>query len=110
MAEPVTTREEWFAEGVRRFGADPLVWRFKCPVCGNVQTPAEFKAVKVGMAPWAAYSNCIGRYQESARRAFGPKPKGTPERPCDYASGGLFKVGRRVVLKGVEYNVFPFAD
>lgn len=110
MVDVPVTREEWFAEGVRRFGLDPLQWRFRCPVCGGVQTPGEFKELKVGLDPQMAYLNCKGRYLERCRRAFGVNPRGMVNSPCDYSSGGLLKVGRRVVYDGVEHNVFPFAD
>lgn len=110
MVDVPVSRDEWLAEAVRRFGPDPLQWRFRCPVCGNVQTPGEFKVLKVGLDPQMAYLNCKGRYLDRQRRAFGRNERGAPGSHCDYASGGLLKVGRVVVLDGVEHNVFPFAD
>ena len=32
------TYEEWVTEGTNRFGADPLNWRYVCPVCGRVSS------------------------------------------------------------------------
>ena len=106
-AEMPTKRNEWLAEGKRLFGPDARDWKFKCPACGNVQTAHDLKAA--GGDPNQVYFNCLGRYLPTCRAAFGRNPKDTPKSPCDYTSGGLFRLGRPVLFKGKIINVFPFA-
>jgi len=108
MNDPVEMSEaDWVAEGKRLFGDDQLKWRFVCPICGNVQSPEEFRQYKdLGAQPDSAYTNCIGRYTENPRRAFGGSGKG----PCDYAGYGLFKVSPVIVTQesGREVRAFDF--
>ncbi len=74
----------WLVEGERRFGPDQMNWRFVCPVCGYVQSVADYKAA--GAPSTAAGFSCLGRWMEGSREAFGEKGAG----PCNYAGGGLF--------------------
>jgi hypothetical protein len=107
------TRAEWLAEGSRLFGpgeTEWMKWRFGCPVCGHVQSPADFEAI--GVEPQNAYQECIGRYTKGARD-FGTKPGANGQKsPCDYAAYGLFRIGDTV--QGDDpakkpITVFPFA-
>ena len=107
------TREEWLAEGTRRFGADPKRWRFKCPGCGNVQTMRDFEALGVDLNRQDVYFNCIGRSMpaDKVRRALGQNKRGAPKQPCDYSAGGLITFGCDVVMNGGKpHYVFPFAE
>lgn len=85
------TREEWMAEGQKRFGEQYENWKFKCPRCGNVASGQEFK--NVGAKSNSIYCECIGRYL---------KNKG-----CDWAAYGLFDICK-VHVDGIP--VFEFAE
>lgn len=109
--------DAWEAEGTRLFGPEQLNWKFKCPICGNVQSPADFLPYKnEGATPDSAYKVCIGRFLPDGkqRRAFGfggatalPEPKA----PCDYTSGGLFNLNPLIVEAGEhKISAFAFAD
>jgi hypothetical protein len=37
--------EEWRAQATALFGPDPRNWKFRCPICGNVQTLVDFEAI-----------------------------------------------------------------
>jgi hypothetical protein len=106
---PVMTREQWIAEGTRRFGADFDRWKFVCPICGNIAAAADFRAfAEKGAIPDSAAQECIGRYQETAAAAFGkPKERG---KPCDYALYGLFRFPGVVVTMpdGAQRMAFAF--
>ena len=106
------TEDEFKAEGTRRFGEDEFQWKFRCPICGNIQSAEDFRKYKnVGAKPGSAYQECIGRYLPDSFRAFGTNKKGAKKSPCDYASYGLFNIGNRVKLaNGEEVIAFPFAD
>ena len=101
---------EWLSEGKRRFGEDPKLWQFRCPVCGNVQTMEDFK--QVGAEPQSAYQECIGRHlQNRASNLAGTPSKDGKTAPCDFAAYGLFQFGWKVVSEGGKVvPVFPFAD
>ena len=74
MTKTLMTEAAWRAEGERRFGPDLMKWRFKCPICGNVATPEDFRQFKdAGANPNSAVQECIGRYlpKSKCRRAFG---------------------------------------
>ena len=107
------TQEEWMKEGKRLFGEEFLNWKFKCPMCGNIQTPEEFRKFKDnGASPDSARQECIGRYlpKDKVTTAFGDKNKKVKS-PCDYASYGLFRIGHNIKLdNGKETVSFPFAD
>lgn len=109
MPETTTydTLEDWLAEGRSRFGEDFSDWAFECPVCKNVATGAEFKAV--GAEPNAMYQECIGRYlnMDKTQKAFLDSGEG----PCDYAGYGLFRLSPVRVRHedGHESHAFAFA-
>ena len=96
------TRDEWLAEGKRRFGPSIMKWKFVCPCCGHVQSVQDY--MDAGAPEGAVSFSCVGRYIESSRRAF---QVGAGPGPCDYAGGGLFRLNP-VEIDGVCY--FDFAD
>lgn len=101
------TRAEWLGEAVRRFGQNPQGWRFVCPACGNVQTPAAFKAI--GVDPRRAYQECIGRYLPADQARSGLDSGG--EGPCDWTAFGLYGTlgkGRLVYTNEHTHEVFDF--
>ena len=102
----------WLEDGKQRFGAGWMAWRFQCPVCKHVQTPADFKAI--GADPQEAYQECIGRKlpkSECARDLSGTPAANGQRSPCDYAAFGLFRLGILVQGEGPKPTpVFPFAE
>lgn len=107
------TQNDWLEKGKALFGEDFLKWKFKCPICGNVQTPEEFREFKdKGANADSARCECIGRYmpKEKVTTAFGEKNKKVKS-PCDYAAYGLFRIGHVIKLdNGEETVAFPFAE
>lgn len=99
------TREEWEAEGERRFGKDKKQWRFRCPVCGVVTSVQEW--LDAGAQDAIAFS-CIGRFTESRREAFNGESEASG--PCNYAGGGLFKLNPVTVEGHKNSSFFAFAD
>jgi len=104
----------WREEGERLFGKDPMAWKFVCPVCGNIQSAADFQGLD-GASPEDAYYNCLGRFLPTAesREAFpGKGGRRNPARPCNYTLGGLFHLPGAIVAgeDGKEYSVFGFAN
>ena len=79
-------------------------YRFRCPVCGNIATPQDFKAI--GADPEKAAQECIGRHMPDSRDAFGGKGVG----PCNYAAYGLLRLGEFVTIDGEKVPVFPIAE
>lgn len=104
MKEIKMTEQEWRDEGVRRFGTDPMQWKFVCPSCGHVATPQDWK--DAGAGPGEVAFSCVGRHMENAKQ-MSQKPG-----PCNYAGGGL--IGLNPVLikwdNGKETRVFAFAE
>jgi len=100
------SREEWLAGAKRRFGPDPLKWKFKCPVCGHIQTPEDFRPYKdKGATPDSAATECLGRYAGAKSTGLSGKAQ-----PCDYAGYGFFRLNPVHVSDGPSYGVFAFAD
>ena len=85
------TRDEWYKEGVRRFGENLENWRFRCPHCGNIASGAEFR--NAGASSDVIYCECIGRYVR--------------QKGCNWAAYGLFDICN-VHVDG--HPVFEFAD
>ena len=101
LDQPATmTLEEWKAEARRRFGDNPLDWKFTCPVCKYVQSVRECR--DAGHPEGSIGFSCIGRSLPECRRAFEEKGKG----PCNYAGGGLFRLNP-ILVDGNQ--VFAFA-
>ncbi len=98
------TVEEWRAEAVRRFGEDPLLWRFVCPSCGHVAAVKDWK--DAGAPDNTAAFSCVGRYTKARGEILGK------EQPCNYAGGGMFRLNP-IAVKGEEgtvTNVFAFDE
>jgi hypothetical protein len=107
-----SSTDDWRAEARRRFGDDAMRWKFRCPVCGNIQTPEDFYPFREkGATPDTAAQQCLGRFT-GGRKAFGEKPPGTPKRPCDYAAFGLLRINTDIIEidEKTRTHVFPFAD
>jgi hypothetical protein len=94
----------WRAEAVKRFGPDPMGWRFVCPVCKYVASVADWKTA--GASEGEVAFSCVGRHL-GGRRAFEERGKG----PCDYTGGGLFRLNPQPVTAedGTTHNLFDFA-
>ena len=99
------THAEWVAEATRRFGADPLKWRFVCPSCGHVAAVQDWK--DAGAPSECAAFSCVGRWMKTTKEAF-RKDGG----PCNYAGGGLFKLNpvKVTMPDGSENVAFDFAS
>lgn len=101
---PTLTRDQWVAEARRRFGPDPLNWRFVCPACGHIASACDWR--DAGAPEGAVGFSCVGRWLPTARDAFAKGPG-----PCNYAGGGLIGLNPvRVVHDGETHDVFTFAD
>lgn len=111
--------KQWVETGRRLYGDDPRRWRFKCPVCGHVQSVASVQQRRPEIAEsggaqersimhWIHYS-CEGRLDENPRSAFEDAPD--PDAGCDYTLGGLFNFAPITVVHGEgESHSFAFAD
>lgn len=104
------THAEWLAEATRRFGDDPMAWKFVCPSCGHIASVQDWK--DAGAPEGAVAFSCIGRYsddgEDAANKAF--KHGGGP---CNYTGGGLFKLNPVAVNFGdgdEPRQTFAFAD
>lgn len=94
--------QAWRAEAMRRFGKDPLMWRFVCPACGYVCNAKEWiRLGGVNARAMVAFS-CVGRLTEN------PVEMGQKPGPCNYAGGGLICLNP-VEIVGEAEKVFDFA-
>lgn len=110
------SKVDWVAEGEKRFGKDAKGWKFKCPMCGRVQSyniirdeivsgtfkpKRVFKMNEAGMPEATIYAECTGA-------------------GCNYVSYGFFS-GPVTVIHDPEFPhdenvkkncslVFEFAD
>jgi hypothetical protein len=99
------THEQWIEEAKRRFGDDPMDWRFVCPVCGHVASVRDWK--DAGAAEGEVAFSCVGRHIEGSKAAFEQSGEG----PCTYAGGGLFRLNPvEVTRDGKTNDVFDFAE
>ena len=95
------TKEEFTKEAIKRFGPDPMNWKFKCPSCGYVASVQDYK--DAGAHSGNAGFSCIGRYLPGhCQDAFTKGPG-----PCNYAGGGLIGINP-VEIEGQFY--FELAD
>ena len=102
------SEKEWSKRGEQLFGKDRLKWKFKCPNCGNIQSPKDFRKYKdQGAKPDNVYVDCIGRFMKNCKGTIGNKIS-----PCNYALYGLFRFVKTVVISkdGKEHAVFEFAE
>ena len=99
--------EDWRAEAARRFGSDPLKWKFRCPMCGHVASVQDFKDAGA-KSPNVAYQECIGRYTGKGA------PKEGDNSGCNWCAYGLLGIPREhdivIAEDGKEVHVYPFAD
>ena len=96
--------QEWHDEAVKRFGNNPLDWKFVCPSCGHVASVKDWK--DAGAPEGAVAFSCVGRYTGS-KKEMCDKTGGL----CNYAGGGLFRLNPvRVEKDGIVTDVFAFAD
>jgi len=108
------TLAEWNAEGERLFGEDRLAWRFRCPVCGHVASPQDFRKFRdAGAEPNSATQECIGRYLPKGKRGVAfSEESGNPKlkQPCDYAGYGLLRLSPVEVEQadGTKTHCFAF--
>ena len=99
--------DEWRAEAVKRFGDNPMNWKFVCPSCGHIQSVSDFRPFKdKGATTNDAYFNCIGRFDGHLRT-----PMLSGQGPCNYSLGGLICLATTVVTgnDGRSLPVFEFA-
>ena len=98
--------KDWIARGEELFGPVKTHWpdwKFKCPVCGNIQTPGEFR--ELGQDMNLAYFNCIGRYDgKSAGNSLG-----SGKQPCNYTGGGSLRLNP-VHVRGEDGEVIQVFD
>ena len=105
MAETLT-HDEWLTEAKRRFGDDPMDWRFVCPSCGHIASVKDWK--DAGAAEGEVAFSCVGRHLGADSSKTFKKEGG----PCNYAGGGLFKlnpvsvehVGKRIPFSLSQIN------
>lgn len=95
------THEEWAAEAKKRFGDNPMKWKFVCPSCGHVAAVEDWK--KAGAPSNAAAFSCVGRWTGGGDMGV--------TKPCNYAGGGLFRLNPVHVKMpdGSEHRAFAFA-
>lgn len=96
--------EEWRNEARRRFGDDPMKWRFVCPSCGHIASVDDWKAV--GASEDEVAFSCVGRHLQGAKQIF------EPPGPCNYAGGGLIGLNpvKIDMAPGKTTRVFAFAS
>jgi hypothetical protein len=85
------TQGQMEAEAIKRFGPDPLAWRFVCPSCGHIASIRDWK--NVGAPPNAAGFSCVGRWNGSKQKMLTKKGG-----PCNYAGGGLFQLNPQPIV------------
>lgn len=102
------SENDFYKLGEKMFGPDKSKWKFKCPICGHVQSMesverhyvsehgrSKFEAVKKYIY---VYYNCEGRTN--------------PSHGCNYSTGGLFKLGKMFEVisekQGEENKILTF--
>lgn len=103
MAKITMTHDEWIAEATRRFGDDPMAWRFVCPSCGHVASAQDW--INAGAPKETIAFSCVGRWT-GATAELGERPG-----PCNYTGGGLFRLNPVIVeYNGTGQSTFAFAE
>lgn len=96
---------DWHAEARRRFGDDPMNWKFVCPSCKKVTSIKEWK--EAGASENEVAFSCVGRHIKGCKGEIFDRKGG----PCNYAGGGLFRLNPvTVVHGGHEHTMFAFAE
>jgi hypothetical protein len=98
------TEAEFLALGIKRFGPDPMKFKFVCPSCGHVASAEDYKAA--GAPATAVGFSCIGRWLPGNWSVNTFQKVGGP---CDYAGGGLIRLNP-VVLSDRKQAYFAFAE
>ena len=95
---PVVLFEDWMKEGIRLYGPNMLDWRFKCPMCGHVQSLQDFH--DVGIEPDNGITCCASRFNLGGNKT------------CKWTTGGLLRIGGVYVIRPdfVPVLAFAFAD
>jgi len=90
--------EEWLKKGESLFGPNKKQWKFKCVMCGEIQTAQDFIDHGIKDPEMKVHFSCIGRWVEG--------------RGCDWTLGGLFTLHTTTVVnsEGIKVPVFEFAD
>ena len=103
MSKRELTHAEWKKEAVALFGADPLKWRFVCPLCGHVASVQDYR--DAGAEEGLVAFSCIGRALGSDKH-LGDKSGG----PCNYAGAELFRLNPVTVVfeDGTKSEFFEF--
>lgn len=116
------TIEEWHAEGRARYGDNVVMWKFRCPSCGFVQSALDYRSwnFNVKEIDLRLAFSCIGRSIAERGLAlpiveFMESHKGYG---CNYAGGGLFRIAPVEVVFGISKEtgeeairpVFDWAD
>lgn len=113
------THAKWLAEAERRFGPDPMQWKFVCPVCKHVASTQNYK--DAGAPSEAVGFSCVGRWAGAKRDALGLNPEAVKrgelapakgDGPCNYAGGGLFRLNPVEIEMegGAKTHAFAFAE
>lgn len=103
MGQKITLKnyqhDAWTANGVKLFGTNRLRWKFRCPSCGGVQTPAQFLLLgrSEKLSPVAAIISCV---------------KSFTDKTCTYnvMNGALPDLVVVTNPQGKNILTFPFAD
>jgi len=80
------SKDMYVLEGIRRFGNDPLNWKFICPICSHVASVQDF--LNVGAPEGMIGIACIGAVKRP-QQVFNPT-NGTGRGPCNYTGRGKF--------------------
>lgn len=105
------THAEFLSEAQARFGPDTSCWAFRCPVCGDVASAADFRAQ--GADPALVGQHCLGRELGALRGCRETKDgvtRGDAPRGCDWAAYGLFSGPWFIAMPDGEWACsFPLA-
>jgi hypothetical protein len=105
------THAEWLAEATRRFGDDPMAWKFVCPKLWAHCQRAGLEGCRGargsrGFFRASGATATTGRTQQTRRLSM-------EAGPCNYTGGGLFKLNPVAVNFGdgdEPRKTFAFAD
>lgn len=109
------THADFVAELRRRFGDNPLNWRFVCPACGTVQGAPDFYAAgfergKGEVNKYLGFS-CIGRFTRQGDAGIAAKNRGEKwDKGCNWTLGGLLQIHElEVEFEGKKVPHFAIA-
>ena len=97
MEKQIITFEDWEKQGIKLFGKDKKLWKFKCVSCGHVQTIQDFIDHKIKEPETLVFYSCLGRWVKGIG--------------CDWTLGGLIQIHKIEILKeGRKIPSFEFAE